>query len=183
MKFEIFDKLTLGDRQEDDSELIPLLTNEGDEVFDETNIPNELPILPLRNTVLYPGVVIPITVGRDKSIKLIQDANKGNKLIGVATQKDVQIEDPDFKDLHKIGTVAQILKMLKMPDGTTTCILQGRRKIGLVDEVTNTPYFKATYSIISDKKPSEKDDEFNAIMSNVKDLAIQIIEQIGRAHV
>lgn len=177
MKFEIFDKLTLGDRQEDDSELIPLLTNEGDEVFDETNIPNELPILPLRNTVLYPGVVIPITVGRDKSIKLIQDANKGNKLIGVATQKDVQIEDPDFKDLHKIGTVAQILKMLKMPDGTTTCILQGRRKIGLVDEVTNTPYFKATYSIISDKKPSEKDDEFNAIMSNVKDLAIQIIEQ------
>lgn len=177
MKFEIFDKLTLGDRQEDDSELIPLLTNEGDEVFDETSIPNELPILPLRNTVLYPGVVIPITVGRDKSIKLIQDANKGNKLIGVATQKDVQIEDPDFKDLHKIGTVAQILKMLKMPDGTTTCILQGRRKIGLVDEVTNTPYFKATYSIISDKKPSEKDDEFNAIMSNVKDLAIQIIEQ------
>lgn len=177
MKFEIFDKLTLGDRQEDDSELIPLLTNEGDEVFDETSIPNELPILPLRNTVLYPGVVIPITVGRDKSIKLIQDANKGNKLIGVATQKDVQIEDPDFKDLHKIGTVAQILKMLKMPDGTTTCILQGRRKIGLVNEVTNTPYFKATYSIISDKKPSEKDDEFNAIMSNVKDLAIQIIEQ------
>lgn len=177
MKFEIFDKLTLGDRQEDDSELIPLLTNEGDEVFDETSVPNELPILPLRNTVLYPGVVIPITVGRDKSIKLIQDANKGNKLIGVATQKDVQIEDPDFKDLHKIGTVAQILKMLKMPDGTTTCILQGRRKIGLVDEVTNTPYFKATYSIISDKKPSEKDDEFNAIMSNVKDLAIQIIEQ------
>lgn len=177
MKFEIFDKLTLGDRQEDDSELIPLLTNEGDEVFDETSIPNELPILPLRNTVLYPGVVIPITVGRDKSIKLIQDANKGNKLIGVATQKDVQIEDPDFKDLHKIGTVAQILKMLKMPDGTTTCILQGRRKIGLVDEITNTPYFKATYSIISDKKPSEKDDEFNAIMSNVKDLAIQIIEQ------
>lgn len=177
MKFEIFDKLTLGDRQEDDSELIPLLTNEGDEVFDETSVPNELPILPLRNTVLYPGVVIPITVGRDKSIKLIQDANKGNKLIGVATQKDVQIEDPDFKDLHKIGTVAQILKMLKMPDGTTTCILQGRRKIGLVNEVTNTPYFKATYSIISDKKPSEKDDEFNAIMSNVKDLAIQIIEQ------
>lgn len=177
MKFEIFDKLALGDRQDDDSELIPLITNEGDEIFDETSIPEELAILPLRNTVLYPGVVIPITVGRDKSIKLIQDANKGNKLIGVATQKDVQIEDPEFKDLHKIGTVAQILKMLKMPDGTTTCILQGRRKIGLIDEISNTPYFKASYSILTDKKPSEKDDEFNAIMSNVKDLAIQIIEQ------
>lgn len=177
MKFEIFDKLALGDRNDDDAELIPLITNESEDIFDEKDVPEHLSILPLRNTVLYPGVVIPITVGRDKSIKLIQDAQKGKKLIGVTTQKDVQMEDPEFSDIHKIGTVAQILKMLKMPDGTTTCILQGKRKIALKDEVSNDPYFKATYSIIKDKTPSDSDKEFDAIMSNVKDLATQIIEQ------
>lgn len=176
MKFEILDKLAL-DRQDDDSEFIPLITDDSDENFKEGNLPNELPILPLRNTVLFPGVVIPITVGRDKSIKLIQDANKGNKFIGVATQKDVQIENPEFEDLHKVGIAAQILKVLKMPDGTTTCIIQGRRKILLLDEVAQEPYFKATYSILKDKIPAKNDKEFNALVSNLKELAIQIIEQ------
>ena len=112
-------------RQEDEMEFMPIIPiNEGDENADETPIPTTLPILPLRNTVLFPGVVIPITVGRDKSIKAVNDAYKADKLVGVVAQKDSTIEEPLATDLEKIGTVAKILKLIKMPDGGTTVIIQ-----------------------------------------------------------
>ena len=112
---------------ENDAEFIPLITAEEEENVNKQVFPDELPILPLRNNVLFPGVVIPITVGRDKSIKLIQEANKGNKIIGVVSQKNQEEEAPKFEDLNITGTVAQIIRMLKMPDGSTTVIIQGKR--------------------------------------------------------
>src|SRR5690606_37029830 len=120
---------------DDEPELIPLLSTEDEEQLNKESIPQELSILPLRNTVLFPGVVIPITVGRDKSIKLIKDAYKGNKTIGVVAQKDTNIEDPSFEDLNKIGTVANVIKMLRLPDGNTTIIIQGKRRFSLVEMV------------------------------------------------
>jgi len=121
------DIFLLGDK-EGDTEFIPLLTNEDEEIMNAEELPPILPILPLRNTVLFPGVVIPITVGRDKSIKLIKDAYRGDKIIGAVAQKDIDIEDPEADDINKIGTVARILKLLQMPDGSTTAIIQGKKR-------------------------------------------------------
>jgi ATP-dependent Lon protease len=123
-KVTSLDSLSFQDINED-AELIPLMTPEDEEAMNKEELPEILPILPLRNTVLFPGVVIPITAGRDKSIKLINETNKGNKIIGVVSQMDENIEDPELKDIHKVGTVAKILRVLKMPDGNTTIILQG----------------------------------------------------------
>ena len=120
------DNLSLQDVFNEDSELIPLLTPEDEELINQESIPEELPILPLRNTVLFPGVVIPITAGRDKSIQLIKDANKGDKVVGVVAQKDSEVEDPGIDDIYQTGVVAQILRVLKMPDGNTTVIIQGK---------------------------------------------------------
>lgn len=177
MKFEIIDKMAFADIQEEDSELIPLMTHDGDDSIRVEDLPEALAILPLRNTVLYPGVVIPITVGRDKSIRLIQDANRGKKLIGVTAQKDINIEDPQFADLNKIGTIAQILKMLKMPDGSTTCIIQGKRKMEMLHEISDTPYITAAYRMIEEPGPAPDDKEFEALFATLKEHAIQIIEQ------
>ena len=137
-----FDNLSL---QEFDTEtdLIPLLTPEDEEEMNKEELPSSLPILPLRNTVLFPGVVIPISAGRDKSIKLINDANAGNKIIGVVAQKNEEDEDPTKNDIYTVGTVAQILRVLKMPDGNITVILQGKKRFE-IDEVTSeTPYLRA----------------------------------------
>jgi ATP-dependent Lon protease len=120
-KIKAFDNLSL-DSIEEDSEFIPLLSSEDEEEIHKEGIPNQLPILPLRNSVLFPGVVIPITAGRDASIQLVKDANKGDKIIGVVAQKNEKIDDPELADLHEVGTVAKILKLLKMPDGNTTVI-------------------------------------------------------------
>ena len=121
-----FDNLTLQDIEEE-AELIPLLTTEDEEALRNEDLPPEVPILPLRNTVLFPGVVIPITAGRDKSIQLIKDANNGSKVIGVVSQKDEETENPDVKDINTLGTVARILRVLQMPDGNTTVIIKGKR--------------------------------------------------------
>jgi ATP-dependent Lon protease len=128
--FLSLDSLSLQDFDEN-SELIPLMTPEDEELINSEALPESLPILPLRNTVLFPGVVIPITAGRDTSIKLINDANKGSKVIGVVAQKDESVENPGAKDIFQIGTVARILKVLKMPDGNTTIIIQGKRGLKL----------------------------------------------------
>ena len=112
---------------DEETEFIPLMSQEDEDKINKESTPDVLPILPLRNTVLFPGVVIPITVGRDKSIKLIKDVYKGTKSLGVVSQKDLSIEEPKFNDLHKTGTVAHIMKMLRMPDGNITAIIQGRR--------------------------------------------------------
>ena len=121
------DSLSFQNIMSEDSELIPLMTPEDEEIINKESVPEILPILPLRNTVLFPGVVIPITAGRDKSIQLIKDANKGNKIIGVVAQRNEDIEEPTLKDIHKVGVVAQILRVLKMPDGNTTIIIQEKK--------------------------------------------------------
>ncbi|MEO7216211.1 endopeptidase La [Mucilaginibacter sp.] len=158
----------------EDSEFFPLMSSEDEEEMNNEQVPEILPILPLRNTVLFPGVVIPITVGRDKSIKLIRDANKGKRLIGVVAQQDVSVEDPNFSQLHRVGTIALIIKMLQMPDGNTTVILQGKKRFILKDEVQSEPYIKATLEPFKEIKPKE-DKEFKAMVSSVKDMAMNII--------
>ena len=174
-KFLSLDKLSLQDFDEN-SELIPLMTPEDEAEINNEELPESLPILPLRNTVLFPGVVIPITAGRDKSIQLIKDANKGSKVIGVVSQKDEGVEDPSENDINKTGTVARILKVLKMPDGNTTIIIQGKKRFE-INEITETsPYFRAIISDKTEVKPSIQDDEFKAIIDSIKELALQIIK-------
>jgi ATP-dependent Lon protease len=161
---------------DENSELIPLMTPEDEEEINNENLPETLPILPLRNTVLFPGVVIPITAGRDKSIKLINDANKGSKVIGVVSQKDEAKEDPTAKDIYKTGTVARILRVLKMPDGNVTVIIQGKKRFEISEVITETPYMNAIVRDIPEAKPTVKNKEFVAIIESIKDLALQIIK-------
>ncbi len=158
-----------------DSEFIPLITAEEEESVNRQAFPEELPILPLRNNVLFPGVVIPITVGRDKSIKLIQDSNKGNKIIGVVSQKNQDQESPNFSDLNTVGTVAEIVRLLKMPDGSSTVIIQGKRRFEIVTPLQTEPYMKAKVNILNEVPIDKKDKEFKVMISTVKDLALQII--------
>lgn len=160
-----------------DAELIPLLTPEDEEEMNNEELPNDLPILPLRNTVLFPGVVIPITAGRDKSIKLINDANSGDKIIGVVAQKDEEVEDPTIGDINKIGTVARILRVLKLPDGNTTVILQGKKRFEIDQVTTDVPYLRATVKEVPETRPTKKDKEFLAIVESIKEMAIQIIKE------
>jgi ATP-dependent Lon protease len=163
---------------EEDAEFLPMIPiNEADgEDADGSAIPDELPLLPLRNTVLFPGVVLPITVGRDKSIKAINDAYQSDKLVGVVAQKDSNIEDPSPKDLVSVGTVAKIIKLIKMPDGGTTVIIQGRKRFCLLNMVSEDPYFKARIELLQDEKPADTDETFKATASSIKDLASQIIQ-------
>ncbi|MGE0560900.1 MAG: endopeptidase La [Flavobacteriales bacterium] len=171
-----FKNLAISNMIDDEAEFIPLLSADDEEQMNSESIPEELPILPLRNTVLFPGVVIPITVGRDKSIKLIKDAYQGNKTLGVVAQKNDNIEDPEEKDLNKIGTVALILKMLRMPDGNTTVIIQGKKRFKIKEVTQTEPYLKANIEPFNQQeKPKGKN--FNALVSSIKDLASQIIEQ------
>src|SRR5476651_1451332 len=144
MSFDPFDLRCALPIINEDSEFFPLMSFEDEEEMNNEALPGVLSILPLRNTVLFPGVVIPITVGRDKSIKLIRDANKGNRMIGVVSQQDVGIEDPSFTQLNKVGTIALIIKMFFFTDSTTTVILQGKKRFMLKDEVQSEPYIKAT---------------------------------------
>ena len=162
---------------EPEGEFIPLITAEEEENMNNQSYPEELAILPLRNNVLFPGVVIPITVGRDKSIKLIQDANKGNKIIGVVSQKNQEVEAPEFADLHKIGTVAQIIRLLKMPDGSSTVIIQGKRRFEMVQPTETEPYMKAKVKLLQESKFSQKDKEMKVMFKTIKDLALQIIHE------
>ncbi|WP_452224696.1 endopeptidase La [Lacinutrix chionoecetis] len=173
--FISLDSLSLQDF-DGNSELIPLMTPEDEEKINSEELPETLPILSLRNTVLFPGVVIPITAGRDKSITLLNDANKGSKVIGVVAQKDEAIEDPKAKDIHTIGTVARILKVLKMPDGNTTVIIQGKKRFSVAEVITEEPYINATIREVAEAKPAKKNKEFQAIIDSIKDLALQIIK-------
>jgi ATP-dependent Lon protease len=163
-------------RQEDEMEFMPIipLNEESDGNADEQDIPEEIALLPLRNTVLFPGVVIPITVGRDKSILAVTDAYKTDKLIGVVAQKDSEIQEPAVSDLEDIGTVARIIKLIKMPDGGNTIIIQGRRRFKIEEITTEDPYFKAKISLMADEEVQE-DQDFEAMVSSIKDLASQIV--------
>ena len=160
-----------------DAELIPLLTPEDEAEMNSEELPASLPILPLRNTVLFPGVVIPISAGRDKSIKLINDAHAGDKIIGVVAQKSEDAEDPTKNDIHKIGTVARILRVLKMPDGNITVILQGKKRFEIDAVIAEKPYLRANIKEVDEKRPGKHDTEFLAIIDSIKELAIQIIKE------
>ncbi|MEJ4088105.1 endopeptidase La [Galbibacter orientalis] len=175
-KFLNMDSLSL-QNIDDDAELIPLMTPEDEEEINNEVLPETLPILPLRNTVLFPGVVIPITAGRDKSIKLIKDASNGSKVIGVVSQKDETVEDPEIADLNTTGTVARILRVLKMPDGNTTVIIQGKKRFEIEEITTTEPYFNAKIKDLPEEKPANEDEEFTTIIDSIKDLALQIIKE------
>ena len=161
---------------DEETEMFPLMSNEDEEQINKENTPESLPILPLRNTVLFPGVIIPITIGRDRSINLIKETYKGNRIIGVLSQKDPKIELPTEKDLNKVGTVAHILKMLRMPDGNITAIIQGRKRFELGEIVQSEPYYKANVNELVEAKPHSTDEEFSALVDSVKDMALDIIE-------
>jgi ATP-dependent Lon protease len=164
-------------RPESEMDFLPIIPlNESDQ--EDTNgidVPAEIAILPLRNTVLFPGVVLPITVGRDKSIKAVNDSYKGDKLIGVVAQKDSSVEDPGLKDLEAIGTVAKIVKLIKMPDGGTTVIIQGKSRFVINSIFSDDPYFKASIKKLEEEE-SPKDADFDAYVANIKDLATEIIQ-------
>ena len=161
---------------EDEMEFMPIipLNEEDDGSADGQVIPDEIPLLALRNTVLFPGVVIPITVGRDKSIKAVNDAYKADKLIGVVAQKDSNVEEPTVSDLEDIGTVAKIAKLIKMPDGGTTIIIQGRKRCKIEEVTTDDPYFRAKIKVLTDEVLKD-DADFNAMVGSIKDLAGQIV--------
>ncbi|GAA4274222.1 endopeptidase La [Aquimarina gracilis] len=175
-KFTTLDSLSFQGIDED-AELIPLLTPEDEEEIDKEELPSLLPILPLRNTVLFPGVVIPITAGRDKSIKLLNEANNGNKTIGVVSQKEEEVENPSTKDINKVGVVARILRVLKMPDGNTTVILQGKKRFEIQEIVEEEPYLKAKVKDVAEARPAKENKEFGAIIDSIKDLALEIIKE------
>lgn len=160
----------------DDNEFIPIIADGEDDSLDIGNIPDILPILPLRNTVLFPGIVIPITVGREKSIKLIRDAYKKDKIIGTVAQRNPNINDPGSKELFKVGTVAQVLKILEMPDNSTSVIIQGKKRIEITSILSDEPFIKAKVKLIPEKKIGTKDKEFDAIISSLKDLSLRIIQ-------
>lgn len=165
-------------REEEENEVIPLFSfNEQDmENEPELELPALLPILPLKNTVLFPGVVLPITVGRDKSIQAVKAAYNSDKLIGVVAQKNGNIEDPTPADLSEIGTVAKIVKMIKMQDGGTTIIIQGKKRFELVAIKEEDPFFKAAVKVLEEEIVSPADQNFQAYLSTIKDLATQIIQ-------
>ncbi len=160
---------------EENTNFIPIIAD-GAINFDESKIPDTIPILPLRNTVLFPGVIIPITIGRERSVKLIKDIYKNDKIIGAVSQKDKSIEDPTADDLHEIGTVAKIVKVLQMPDDSTSVIIQGVRRFKTNSILSSDPYFLANIEIINDILPDSKNEEFNALVSSLKDLSIKIIQ-------
>jgi ATP-dependent Lon protease len=174
--FSNLDNLSLQDI-ESEAELIPLLTSEDEAALEKEDLPAEVALLPLRNTVLFPGVVIPITVGRDKSIQLIKDANKGSKVIGVVAQKDQAVENPGANDIYSLGTVAQILRVLKMPDGNTTIIIQGKKRFEIDQIISEEPYLKATTRTVVDEAAANDDTEFKAVAESIKELSLQIIQE------
>jgi ATP-dependent Lon protease len=170
------DNLSVQDINEN-SELIPLMTTEDEKEIIKENLPKTLPILSLRNTVLFPGVVIPITASRDKSIQLIKDANNFNKLIGVVAQKNEKIEDPKPNQIYKVGTVAKILKVLQMPDGNTTVIIQGKKRFEIDRIISEEPYITANIKDVPEVNPGADNSEFNAIIDSIKDVSLKIIKR------
>ena len=162
---------------DEDSDLIPLMTSDDEEAISKESLPETLPILPLKNTVMFPGVVIPITASRDKSIKLINDSNTNDKLIGVVSQKDSKVQSPSLNDIHPTGTVAKILRVLKMPDGNVTVIIQGKKRFSIEQIVSEEPYITAKIKEIRELKPDENNKEFGATIESIKDIALKIIEE------
>jgi ATP-dependent Lon protease len=162
---------------ETDGDFIPLISDDEDDVdMKKSEMPKELPILPLRNTVLFPGVILPITVGRKKSIKLVNDIYKADRIIGTVAQKDAKVNEPEEQDIYNTGTVAHILKVLEMPDGSTSVIIQGRQRFNINQMLQHEPYHKADVTLLIDALPKDDSREFEAIVGSLKDLSLRIIK-------
>jgi len=162
--------------QEDSADLIELVSMDHEDEGDSDAGPTEVSVLPIKNTVLFPGVIIPITVGRKKSIRLVKQAYEGDRLIGVVAQKNNRVEEPDIRDVYKIGTLARILKMLVLPDGNTTIIIQGKQRYKIKEVVTKEPFLKAKIKYLRDKNVMEKDNqEDEALVQSLKDAATRIL--------
>lgn len=159
-----------------EGDIVPIIADGDDGELEDVDVPDTIPILSLRNTVLFPGVVLPISIGRPKSIQLIKDAYRNDKIVGTVAQKDPDIENPNFEELHKIGTIGQIIKLLEMPDGSTTAIIQGRRRMVLNDLVSDDPYFIASVRSLPEMKPDIISKDFDAIVGSLKDLSLKIIK-------
>ncbi len=176
-KKELVTSLTFSSFSEDDSgELIQLIAPDEDEKSGSASLPDQLPILPIRNTVLYPGVVIPITVGRQKSIRLVKSSYRGDRIIGVVAQKSNKKEEPKFEDIYNVGTVARIVKMLVLPDGNTTIIIQGKQRFKIVERVKEEPFMKAKVKYLEDNFPSKNKKETKAILQSIRDAAHKILK-------
>jgi ATP-dependent Lon protease len=169
-------EILLPDILDGDGDIVPIIADGDDGELEDVEVPEAIPILSLRNTVLFPGVVLPISIGRPKSIQLIKDAYRNNKIVGTVAQKDPDIENPEFQDLHSVGTIGQIVKLLEMPDGSTTAIIQGRKRMALQELVSDDPYFIAKVKTIPEIKPEILSKDFDAIVGSLKDLSLKIIK-------
>ena len=169
-------EILLPDILDGDGDIVPIIADGDDGELEDVDVPEAIPILSLRNTVLFPGVVLPISIGRPKSIQLIKDAYRNNKIVGTVAQKDPDLENPEFLDLHSIGTIGQIVKLLEMPDGSTTAIIQGRKRMVLQELVSDDPYFIAKVRTIPETKPEMLSKDFDAIVGSLKDLSLKIIK-------
>ena len=179
MSDKVNPEIILSDIIEADTEYIPLFSPEDEKRMIDAQLPEELPIMALRNAVLFPGVVIPITVGRNKTIRLVKDAYKRGMDIGVITQRDAKVEEPLQADLFEIGTIAQVMKTLEMPDGNTTVIIQGKRRFRLEEITITEPYLRGRITPFGDKTPVPRDRQFKALIQSIKDMAMQIVQKSG----
>ena len=166
----------LPDIMDGEGEIIPIITDGDDRELEEIDIPEVIPILSLRNTVLFPGVVLPISIARPKSIQLIKDVYRTDKIVGTVAQKDPEVEDPNFGDLNSIGTIGQIVKLLEMPDGSTTAIIQGRKRMTITELVSTEPYFLAKVKPLPEVKPDQSSKDYETIVGSLKDLSLKIIK-------
>ena len=171
-----FNEILFPENIDGEGDIIPIIADGDDGDLEDVEVPESIPILSLRNTVLFPGVVLPISIGRPKSIQLIKDAYRTDKIVGTVAQKDPDIENPGFGDLHQVGTIGQIVKLLEMPDGSTTAIIQGRKRMILGELVSGDPYYVARVKSIPEEKPSRISKDFDAIVGSLKDLSLKIIK-------
>lgn len=169
--------MMMGNLSDEESEdLLQLITPDENADFDNADVPEELPLLPVRNTVLFPGVVIPVTVGREKSIKLVKEAYKGDRIVGVVAQRKNTSEEPDFNEVYQVGTVAKIIKMLVLPDGNITIIIQGRMRFRIEKNVTDDPFLKANVNLLEEKFPKRESKGTKALVDSLKEAANKIIK-------
>ncbi len=171
-----FDKALMSDVFESDAEFIPIVTDEDEQNVSAFEVPDILPILPLRNTVLFPGVIIPISIGREKSLRLIKEIQKSKGVFGAVAQKDIKVDEPQADDLYSIGTVAKVIKVLEMPDNSTSVIIQGKKRFEIEEIISDEPYHMAKVNALEDEKDDKRKDEFEAVVSSIKDLSLRVIK-------
>lgn len=171
-----FDTVLMSDVFESDAEFIPIVTDEDEQNVSAFEVPDILPILPLRNTVLFPGVIIPISIGREKSLRLIKEVQKSKGVFGAISQKDIKVDNPQTEDLYTVGTVAKVIKVLEMPDNSTSVIIQGKKRFEIEEMITDEPYHMAKVKGMEDEKDDERKNEFEAVVSSIKDLSLRVIK-------